>query len=129
MTRPRRVLVVDDSVIVLEVARLLLERAGFSVRTAIDLAQLDDVLSSWSPELVVTDVSMPELDGQELCRRIRGRVAPARVPLLLLSGLEEGELEAVARRCGADAWFCKHHGLEALPAHVRALAHDPAVRS
>jgi DNA-binding response OmpR family regulator len=117
----KNVLLVDDSDIVLGVGKLLLEAAGFAVRTAQDLRQLDAVLTSWSPDLVLTDVNMPELNGQELCRRIKAQVAREDVPLVLMSSLGDTELALLAKRCGADAWLSKDQGLERLPERVLAL--------
>jgi DNA-binding response OmpR family regulator len=120
-----RVLIVDDSDIVLDVGRLMLERAGFEVRGAIDLAELQDKLAGWSPDLVLTDVNMPELSGADLCRKIRSLLASADVPIVLLSGLADAQLAVVAAKVGADGWFCKNDGLEGLAACVRGLVHRP----
>jgi two-component system cell cycle sensor histidine kinase/response regulator CckA len=123
-----RVLIVDDSDIVLDFGRIMLERAGFEVRGALDLAQLATALAAWAPDVVLADVNMPELSGPELIARIR-TLLPARrtVPIVLVSGLEGAQLPPLAHRVGADAWFCKNDGLEQLPQTVRRLLAAPAV--
>jgi CheY-like chemotaxis protein len=118
-----KILLIDDTDIRLTVERLLLEEAGFAVRTAHSLRQFDDVLTSWTPDLILTDVNLPDLTGPELCRHIRARAAARQLPapLVLLASLSEEELGPLARHCGADAWVSRNETLEALPERVSRL--------
>ena len=118
-----KILLIDDRDIRLSVEKLLLEEAGFAVRTAHSLRQFDAVLTSWTPDLILTDVDMPDVSGPELCRHIRAQAAARHLlaPLVLLASLSEAELEPLALRCGADAWLCRNDSLDALPERVSRL--------
>jgi len=119
----KKILLVDDRDIRLSVEKLLLEEAGFAVRTAHSLRQFDSVLTSWTPDLILTDVDMPEVSGPELCRHLRAQAAARHLfaPLVLLASLSEDELGPLARRCGADGWLCRNDSLDALPERVSRL--------
>ena len=78
----KKILLIDDSDILLSVQKLLLEEAGFAVRTAHSLSQFDAALEGWAPDLVLTDVNMPDVTGPELCRHIRAQLAARSVPLV-----------------------------------------------
>src|ERR1700758_4316872 len=89
-----RVLVVDDEPQITRVLRTVLTSQGYQVRTA---GEGETALSSfveWHPELVITDLFMPRMDGLELCRRIR---AVSTVPIIVLSvkGEERAKVEAL----------------------------------
>ncbi len=117
----KKILLIDDSDILLSVEKLLLEEAGFAVKTAHSLRQFDAVLSSWAPDLILADVNMPDVSGPELCRHIKAQAATRHVPVVLMSSLSEAELVPLARRCGADAWLCRSGALEGLPERVSQL--------
>jgi DNA-binding response OmpR family regulator len=116
----RKVLIVDDSELTLAAAAIALERGGFQVKTATTMGTAETILAGWSPDLVVTDVHMPGLDGTEVCAWMKSRMARA-VPVLLYSGLPEEELEPLALKAGADGFVSKGRGLRHLVAGLRAL--------
>ena len=93
-------------------AARLLDR-GYPVRTARSLTETARVLEEFDPEIVVTDVCMPNVEGDELCRRIKANMKRL-VPVLLYSSLPEEQLAERARRAGADGYLCKMRGVEAL---------------
>jgi DNA-binding response OmpR family regulator len=113
-----RILVVDDDVVTREVLRGVLERAGHEVREAIDgRAGLRELYEA-SPDLVILDVEMPELDGWATLERIRDL---SDVPVLMLTA-RETELERVrGLREGADDYVVKPFGHQELAARVQAL--------
>ena len=116
----RRILLIDDSELTLQVERAYLESAGYEVRTLSSIDRLGAVLEAWSPDLVLTDVDMPVMDGAELCRLIKARIQRL-VPVVLFSSLPDRELEALAQRCGADGYLSKSSGLESLAQRVDEL--------
>lgn len=116
----RRILLVDDSELTLQVERAYLESAGYEVRTVSSIDKLGAVLEAWSPDLVLTDVDMPVMGGAELCRLIKARIQRL-VPVVLFSSLPDRELEALAQRCGADGYLSKSSGLESLGQRVDEL--------
>lgn len=82
----RRILIVDDDQRVLEMLVELLELEGYEVTAARDGANALDLVASCEPDLVISDVVMPAVDGIELCRRLKQNVQTANIPVLLMSG-------------------------------------------
>lgn len=118
MSRRTRILVVDDDSTMRELLRGMLERSGHEVREAADgRAGLRDLYAA-SPDLVVLDVEMPELDGWATLERIRDL---SDVPVLMLTA-RETELERVrGLKGGADDYVVKPFGHQELTARVQAL--------
>jgi DNA-binding response OmpR family regulator len=113
-----RILVVDDDQDVRGLVRELLERAGASVREAADGREALRLLYEVRPELIVLDVSMPDLDGWGTLERIRDMTE---VPVLMLTG-RDGELEKVrGLKGGADDYVTKPFGRQELIARCEAL--------
>jgi CheY-like chemotaxis protein len=114
------VLVVDDATEVRQVFAEFLSRAGMHVTQA-DGARAAIVAARGArPDLVVTDIVMPEMDGLELCRQIRAHPATSHVPIVIVSGdlSEEG---AAAWEAGCDAVLAKPCSRVLLVATVRRL--------
>jgi two-component system response regulator MprA len=114
-----RILVVDDEPAV----RTALERAlrldGYEVDLAADGRQALDVLAGAAPDAIVLDVLMPELDGLEVCRRLRG--AGDRTPVLMLTARDRVKDRVSGLDAGADDYLVKPFALEELTARLRAL--------
>ncbi len=119
-----RVLLMDDSVLVLQMTRELLEHDGFEVRTAESLGQFNAILRAWSPTIVVTDVNMPGLSGAELCKWIKARIETHSVPVILFSDLPDSELERLAHESGADGFLSKSAGRAQLSRNLAALCEE-----
>ena len=77
------ILVVDDEPAVLDIVSRFLEVAGYATETAVNVREGLRVFEHSRPSLVITDASMPEMDGYELCRRVR---EVSDVPVMMLSG-------------------------------------------
>src|SRR3954470_21906931 len=112
-----RVLVVDDEPQITRVLRTVLSSQGYQVHTAAEGESALTDFKSWSPELVITDLYMPHMDGLELCRRIREVSA---VPIIVLSVKGEERSKVEALDCGADDYVTKPFGTDELMARVRA---------
>jgi DNA-binding response OmpR family regulator len=113
-----RVLVIDDDGDIRGLVAELLERAGFLVEQAEDGRAGLRALHKTPPDLVVLDVSMPDLDGWEILERIRDL---SEVPVLMLTA-RGGELERVrGLKAGADDYVVKPFGRQELVARVQAL--------
>lgn len=117
----RRILLIDDSEISLHFAANVLTRAGYDVRTSMDVQELGSTLGHWRPDVILTDVSMPGISGLELCRLLKSSYETAHVPVVLFSALSSQELEAMARECEADGFLSKANGLDQLPHEVAML--------
>jgi two-component system KDP operon response regulator KdpE len=126
-----RVLVVDDEPQITRVLRTVLTSEGYQVHTAAEGESAFTDFKDWSPELVITDLYMPHMDGLELCRRIR---EVSSVPIIVLSVKGEEHSKVEALDCGADDYVTKPFGSDELMARVRAAlrrrgagpVHEPA---
>jgi two-component system KDP operon response regulator KdpE len=112
-----RVLVVDDEPQITRVLRTVLSSQGYQVETAAEGQSALANLADWRPELVITDLMMPRMDGVELCRRIR---AQSSVPIIVLSVKGEERTKVEALDSGADDYITKPFGTDELLARVRA---------
>lgn len=114
--RPR-ILVVDDEPQLTRVLRTGLTSRGYDVRAAADGLSGFETFSDWHPDLVITDLAMPNVDGLELCRRLR---AISQVPIIVLSAKGEERTKVEALDLGADDFVTKPFGIDELLARVRA---------
>lgn len=112
-----RVLVVDDEPQITRVLRTVLSSQGYQVRTAGEGEAALSSFNEWRPELVITDLFMPHMDGLELCRRIRSM---SNVPIIVLSVKGEERSKVEALDSGADDYVTKPFGIDELLARVRA---------
>ncbi len=112
-----RILVVDDEPQLTRVLRTGLKSRGYEVRVAPDGLAGFETFSDWHPDLVITDLAMPNMDGLELCRRLR---AISQVPIIILSAKGEEKIKVEALDIGADDFVTKPFGIDELLARVRA---------
>lgn len=121
----RRILVVDDESQITRVLRTSLSGQGYDIRVANDGETALEIMKDWSPELIITDLCMPNMDGLELCRRVRPET---RAPIIVLSVRGQERTKVDALDAGADDYITKPFGIEELLARVRAnLRRVPAV--
>jgi two-component system OmpR family response regulator len=114
-----RLLVVDDEPNILELLSVALRFSGFEVRTASDGQQALTVARSFKPDLVVLDVMLPEMDGFEVVRRLRGE--GARVPVVFLTAKDATEDKITGLTLGGDDYVTKPFSLEEVVARIRAV--------
>jgi two-component system, OmpR family, KDP operon response regulator KdpE len=113
----RRILIVDDEPQITRVLRTGLGTRGYDVRVAADGETALDTFNDWHPDLVITDLAMPNMDGLELCRRLR---LISQVPIIVLSVRGEEKIKVEALDAGADDYVTKPFGIEELLARLRA---------
>src|ERR1700741_711041 len=113
----QRILVVDDETQITRVLRAALSAQRYDVRTANDPQEALRVFEEWSPDLVVTDLMMPDISGVELCREIRKK---SRIPILVLSVRDQERTKIEALDAGADDYVTKPFSVQELLARVRA---------
>lgn len=101
------VLVVDDDPLILRVVSTVLDLEEFDVVTATSAAEALDRLATSSPDVVVSDIMMPEMDGFELCQRIREQPAHAKLPIILLTARDGDEDRRRGIDVGGDAYLTK----------------------
>jgi two-component system KDP operon response regulator KdpE len=112
------ILVVDDEPQITRVLKTTLSSQGYAVRTASDGDEAAQLLKEWTPDLVITDLRMPNMGGLELCRHIR---AKSRIPIIVLSVKGEERIKVEALDAGADDYVTKPFGVHELLARVRAV--------
>ncbi len=114
------ILVVDDEADILEMLKYNLQKEGYAVLTAKNgKAALEEVKRS--PNLVLLDVMMPEMDGWEVCRRIKREPKTASVPVLFLTAKGSEVDEVVGLELGADDYIVKPISVRKLLARVKAV--------
>jgi two-component system KDP operon response regulator KdpE len=113
----KKILVVDDEPQILRVLQRSLSLHRFNVRSAADGKSALELFCAWSPDLVITDLSMPLMDGLKLCREIR---KISEVPIIILSVKGEENMKVEALDEGADDYITKPFSINELMARVRA---------
>jgi two-component system KDP operon response regulator KdpE len=111
------ILVVDDEPQITRVLKTTLASHGYSVRTARDGDEAVQVMREWPPDLLVTDLRMPNMDGLALCRHVR---AKSELPIIVLSVRGEERTKVEALDAGADDYVTKPFSVNELLARVRA---------
>lgn len=117
----REVLVVEDEPDIRRLVVLHLERDGFRCRTAANGADALRAVKTAVPDLVVLDLMLPELDGLEVCRRLRRDHVTAAVPIIMLTAKSDEVDRIVGLEVGADDYVIKPFSPKELVARVRAV--------
>ncbi len=122
----RTILSVDDSASMRQMVALTLEGAGYTVLAACDGEDaLQKLAGGPRPDLVITDLNMPRLDGIGLIRRLRADPRHAGVPIVMLTTESEEGKKQEGRAAGATGWIVKPFEQAKLLAVVRKLAGEP----
>lgn len=114
----RLILVVDDESNIRELARMYLERDGYQVAVARDGAEALRQIEALRPAMVILDLMLPEIDGWEVCRRVR---ALSDLPILMLTARDDDVDKIVGLELGADDYLTKPFNPRELVARVRAI--------
>ncbi len=113
----KKILVIDDESQITRVLRRSLAAHRYDVRVAADGEAGLELFRDFHPDLVITDLSMPEMNGIEVCREVRKVSA---VPIIVLSVKGEEKTKVEALDAGADDYITKPFGMDELLARVRA---------
>jgi DNA-binding response OmpR family regulator len=113
-----KLLIVDDEVNIVELARLYLNQAGFIVESRSHGREVIAALNNINPDLIILDIMLPDIDGFEVCKQIR---ANSRVPILMLSARREDVDKIVGLEVGADDYLSKPFNPHELVARVKAI--------
>lgn len=111
------ILVVDDESQITRVLRTSLSAQGYDIRIANSGEMALEIMKDWQPHLIITDLSMPSIDGIQLTRHVR---AISQVPILVLSVRDKEQQKVEALDAGADDYVTKPFGMNELLARVRA---------
>ncbi len=107
MEKSAKILIAEDSPTQATRLRYMLEENSFDVRTARNGREALEAMQTYLPTIVITDINMPEVDGYELCRRIRATPDYASIPVILLTSLSDPEDVFRGLECGADNFVTK----------------------
>ena len=119
-----KVLLVEDDLNTCEMLSALLKLRGFEVKTAADGARALEILENLRPDVIVTDMKMPVIEGEQLIRAIREKELLANVPVVVLTGFKKESVEA-AFAAGATEVLEKPMGVTQLVATIKhLLGHD-----
>jgi two-component system response regulator ChvI len=114
-----RIAVVDDEENILETVGFALRREGYRVDTFRDGQEAWAACESALPDLAVLDITMPRMDGLELCRRLRS--ASEAIPIVFLTSRDEEFDRVLGLELGADDYLCKPFSMRELVARVKVL--------
>jgi DNA-binding response OmpR family regulator len=116
-----KLLLIDDSEITLELMQERLRQSGFDVRIAFSLGEVQSIIHGWSPNVIVADVNMPDMRGDDLCARLKTAAATRDAIVMLCSGMPEEELCVVAEAAGADGFVSKGLGLDHFASRIEVM--------
>jgi two-component system, OmpR family, KDP operon response regulator KdpE len=111
------ILIVDDEPQITRVLRTSLSAQGYDIRVANSGEMALEIMKDWQPSLIITDLSMPSVDGVQLTRAVR---AASQVPIVVLSVRDQERQKVEALDAGADDYVTKPFGMNELLARVRA---------
>ena len=120
------ILLVDDEPNIIELAQLYLEREGYSIIAASDGNSALEAVENHRPALMVLDLMMPEVDGLEVCRTLRGKKDP--VAILILTARDEDIDKILGLELGADDYLTKPFNPRELVARVKAILRRSSTR-
>ncbi|AEN74572.1 two component transcriptional regulator, winged helix family [Rhodothermus marinus SG0.5JP17-172] len=119
--RPPRVLIVDDEDDILALLAYNFKREGFEVELARDGVEALETAARWQPDVIILDIMMPNMDGIEVCRRIRRDARLRTTPILMLTARTEEEDQIQGLEIGADMYVGKPVSVPVLLSQTRAL--------
>ncbi|HVO19476.1 MAG TPA: response regulator [Anaeromyxobacter sp.] len=114
MAEKRRILLLDDSTITLEMEKAVLEERGHAVAVASNLLEFQALLEQFQPEVILTDLMMPDVSGKDIVRVLKQDFHTEKIPIILFSSRPDEELAPVAEAAGADGYLSKSHGIDRL---------------
>lgn len=127
VTRKQTILIVDDAPTILNLVTGLLERE-YNVRIAASGEAALSYMEKARPDLILLDVMMPDMDGFEVCTRLKANAETAQIPVIFLSAMSDSEDESIGLRLGASDYLFKPLNPLVLAARVHAQLQASALR-
>lgn len=101
------ILIVEDEPMLLKAYQVRLGNEGFSISTATNGKEALDILSTLQPDLIITDIVMPVMNGIQFLQELQKRGIPVKIPVLVLSNLDQSENEKIVLGLGAREYLVK----------------------
>lgn len=117
----KKILIVEDERDILELVKLYLEKEGYRTVTAATGSEALTRTAEEKPDLIVLDLMLPEIDGLEVCKRLRSNQDTALLPIIMLTAKAEESDTVIGLELGADDYVTKPFSPKALVARVKAL--------
>ena len=114
MAEKKKILLLDDSTITLEMEKAVLEDRGYKVAIASNLLEFQKELDAFQPEIILTDLMMPDISGKDIVRVLKQDFHTEKIPIILFSSKGDDELQEIAEQAGADGFLSKSHGIDRL---------------
>jgi pilus assembly protein CpaE len=118
---PQKILIADDDVETLRLIGLMLQRQGFEITAATNGAQALEMSRTASPDLIILDVMMPDMDGYQVTRQLRQDASTADIPILMFTAKSQVEDKVTGYEAGVDEYITKPIHPAELVARVKAL--------
>jgi DNA-binding response OmpR family regulator len=115
----KKLLVVEDNTELLELMRLGLKQAGFMICTATNGLDALKKARSWTPDLILLDLVLPELDGFAVCEALKRGTDTAAIPIIMMTGLTSEFTRYAGMESGADEYITKPVGPEQLVPRIK----------
>lgn len=117
----KKILIVEDERDILQLVKLYLEKEGFRTATAATGTEGLKCAREEKPDLIVLDLMLPEIDGLEVCKRLRSAPETAMLPIIMLTAKAEESDTVIGLELGADDYVTKPFSPKALVARIKAL--------
>ena len=118
---PEKILIVDDDVDTLRLVGIMLQRQGYQIVAASNGNQAIQMAQSEDPDLILLDVMMPDLDGYEVTKRLRGDPGTGSIPIIMFTAKSQVDDKVTGFEVGADDYLTKPTQPRELFAHVKAV--------
>jgi len=125
----KKILVVEDDAELVELLSFNLKQAGFAIGTASDGVEALKKARSVSPDLILLDLMLPELDGFAVCEILRRDPATASVPIIMVTAVSSGLARLAGLEAGANDYITKPFNLKQLLARIATLLRPIVTRS
>jgi two-component system chemotaxis response regulator CheY len=115
----KTIMTADDSPSMLEMISFTLKNAGYQVVQAVDGQDALNKIAGGQPDLLITDLNMPKVDGLELIRQVRSRPGCKYMPIIMLTTESQDQKKQAAKAAGASGWIVKPFRAEQLVTVVK----------
>lgn len=117
----KKILVVDDEKNIVELIKMNLELSGFEVISVYSGGEVLDKVMSLNPDLILLDLMLPDIDGFEVCRRLKLNEKVKDIPIIMLTAKSEESDKVIGLGLGADDYVTKPFGIRELEARIRTV--------